>query len=394
MFRPQIQKTRVLIGLAVISLLMVYISSNSTVTDIALGYEYKLKSAQIMDEALRILKKEVVEEYGNQDIDDFDPNETRLIFFGENSAIKTGSGDLESKQTTLKSNFAALIIDEFIKAGIDEGDTIAVGMTGSMPGANLALFSACKAMNIYPIVISSMGSSMWGATDSAFTWIDMENILYEAEIFDKRSIAYSLGGKGDCLRPRSGNARDEKIKNQGRAIFEKKIKTFNASKIEYYFESGDSILSMNNLYKSIGQRIQLFNNNIDNVQNYSAYINIGGGAASIGVGGKDRLNTPGYLKPKKVLSQKPNESVTRYFAENNIPLIHILHIPQFVKGILPFGSEKTPVGESKIYKQEKYNLIINIIALLISLGSVVFIGIKSHNQIKKRMQSYEPESIL
>ena len=74
--------------------------------------------------------------------------------------------------------------------------------------------------------------------------------------------------------------------------------------------------------------------------------------------------------------------------------MHVLHIQQFVKGILPFGSEKIPVGESRIYKQEKYNLIVNIIALFISLGSVVFIGIKSHNQIKKRMQSYEPESIL
>ena len=151
---------------------------------------------------------------------------------------------------------------------------------------------------------------------------------------------------------------------------------------------------MNNLYKSINQRILLYNDNINSTNNYSAYVNIGGGAASIGVGGKDRLNTPGYLKYKKVLSQKPNESVTRYFAENNIPLIHILHIPQLVKDILPFGSEKNPIGEGKIYKQEKYNLVINIIALFISLSSVVFIGIKSHNQIKRRMQSYEPESIL
>ena len=94
------------------------------------------------------------------------------------------------------------------------------------------------------------------------------------------------------------------------------------------------------------------------------------------------------------MSQKPNESVVRYFAENDIPLIHILHIKQFVKELIPFGSEKIPVGESKIYKQEKYNLIINIVALFISLGSVVFIGIQSHNQIKKRMQSYEPESVL
>lgn len=378
MFRPQIQKTRILAILAAVSLLMVYVSSNSTVTDIALGYDYKMQSAQIMDDAIKILKKEVKNK-GFTIYKDIDPNTTGLIF-KEDSPIRTGSGDLEAKQTTLKSNFAALLVDEFIKAGIDEGDTIAVGMTGSMPGANIALLSACKAMNVYPVIISSMGASMWGATESEFTWIDMEHILYNAEMFGSVSIAYSLGGKGDCLR----RSKDE----QGRNLFEEKIKKYNTQKINY------SVPDMNNLYKSINQRISFFNNAVTSINNYSAYINIGGGAASIGVGGKDRLNTPGYLNPKKVLSQKPNESVARYFAENNIPLIHVLHIQQFVKGILPFGSDKLPVGESEIYKQEKYNLVINVIALFVSLGSVIFIGIKSHNQIKKRMQSYEPESIL
>ena len=378
MFRPQIQKTRVLAILAAVSLLMVYVSSNSTVTDIALGYDYKMQSAQIMDDAIKILKKEVKNK-GFTIYKDIDPNTTGLIF-KEDSPIRTGAGDLEAKQTTLKSNFAALLVDEFIKAGIDEGDTIAVGMTGSMPGANIALLSACKAMNVYPVIISSMGASMWGATESEFTLIDMEHILYNAEMFGNVSIAYSLGGKGDCLR----RSRDE----QGRNLFEEKIKKYNTKKINY------SVSDMNNLYKSINQRISLFNDGVSSINNYSAYINIGGGAASIGVGGKDRLNTPGYLNPKKVLSQKPNESVARYFAENNIPLIHVLHNQQFVKGVLPFGSDKLPVGESEIYKQEKYNLVIYVIALFVSLGSVIVIGVKSHNQIKKRMQSYEPESIL
>ena len=253
-------------------------------------------------------------------------------------------------------------------------------MTGSMPGANIALFSACKAMNVHPVTISSFGASMWGATAEDFTWIDMEDILFKKQVFNNKSIAYSPGGRGDCLRKDKDGV--------ARAIFERKIKKYRVSKINY------SMTDMNNLYKSIDRRIQLFNSNITSINNYSAYVNIGGGAASIGVGGKDRLNTPGYLSPKRVLSQKPNESVARYFAENNIPLIHVLHIKQFVKNVIPFGSEENPIGESKIYKQEKYNLTINIIALFIALGSVVMIGIKSHNQIKKRMQSYEPESIL
>ena len=59
MFKPQIQKTRVLIILAIISLLMVYLASNSTVIDIAPGYEYKLESAKIMNDAIKVLKKEM-----------------------------------------------------------------------------------------------------------------------------------------------------------------------------------------------------------------------------------------------------------------------------------------------------------------------------------------------
>ena len=378
MFRPQIQKTRVLILLAALSLLMVYVASKSTYFDVSKGYEYKLESAKIMDSAIKNLKKEIKNK-GYIIYEDIDPNYTGLIF-KEDSPVRTGPGDLESKQTTLKSNFAALIVDQFINAGVGDGDTIAVGMTGSMPGANIALLSACKAMNIHPVIISSMGASMWGATEPEFTWIDIENILYEKGIFTHKSIAYSLGGKGDCLRKQKTE--------DGRIIFEDKIKKFKCKKIDY------SILNMNNLYNSIDQRIELYSNNISSINNYAIYVNIGGGAASIGVGGKDRLNTAGYLKYKKVLSQKPNESITRYFAENNISLIHVLHIKQFVKNILPFGSDKNPIGEGKIYKQEKYNLAINIIALFVSLGSVIFIGIKSHNQIKRRMQSYEPESIL
>ena len=49
MFRPQIQKTRVLAVLACLSLLMVYISSQSRVIDVAPGYQEKINAAKIME---------------------------------------------------------------------------------------------------------------------------------------------------------------------------------------------------------------------------------------------------------------------------------------------------------------------------------------------------------
>ena len=205
MFRPQIQRTRVLVSMATISLFMVYISINSTVTYTAEGFEQKLEASKIMESALKVLKIEVKE---NKEIKDntiyidIDPNTTGLIF-KEDSPIRSSVGDLDAKQTVLKPNFAAVVVDYLIQAGINPGDTVAIGMTGSMPGANIAVLSACKAMGVFTVNISSVGSSTWGATDPNFTWLDMETVLIENKIFYNKSIAASMGGKGDCLR-RSG----------------------------------------------------------------------------------------------------------------------------------------------------------------------------------------------
>ena len=56
--------------------------------------------------------------------------------------------------------------------------------------------------------------------------------------------------------------------------------------------------------------------------------------------------------------------------------------PEFVK-----------VNEERLFFQEKYNLMIVIPSLVASLLLVLSIGVYSHFQIKKRMRSYEPDSI-
>ena len=407
MFRPQIQKTKILVVLAIINLAMVYIAHQNTQPEKAPGYDIKIKAALIDSLALDIIKEKVPIIYkgslsiivdakldtgknkGTLEIK-YDPNLTGLITDTTNTEITTGTGNLKAKQTTIKKDFAALIVDYFINESISKGDTVAVGMTGSMPGANIALLSACKAMAIHPVIISSMGASQFGATDTNFTWIDMEQSLKDT-IFNNISVAYSLGGKGDCLK----NKEDD-----GRNIFKNKIKKYNAQEI------GCNHTDINSLAKSIDQRMEIYEANIDSIINYKAYINIGGGAASVGVKGKYVFNRAGYLSPEEVKRKvsnipegQPKYSVIKRFADINIPTIHILRIKQFVKGNLIYGeiddNKIDPLEDgSELYQIEKYKLFINIIALLISLGSVFVIGIISHNEIKNRMQSYEPESIL
>jgi len=387
MFRPQIQKTRVLIFMALFSLLMVYSSRSSKVVHTAVGYKEKLEASEIMESALKILKKEVRKKLNiNGDykiLKAIDPNKTGLIF-KDDSPIRSSSGDLLSKQTVLKPNFAALVVNELMNAGIKDGDTVAIGMTGSMPGANIATLSACKSMNVFPVVISSVGASTWGATDPEFTWLDMEYSLVKNKILDNQSIYASLGGRGDCLRKSDLNEW-----NEGRKLIKLAAERNNISLIPYVLP-----LHEQNLSKSIDKRIKLYADNIGQLDNYAAYINVGGGAASIGIGGKDILLKPGYLSVEDILYSNPNNSVIRKFAQAGVPAIHILHIPQMVKGVIPFGSEKSDTGLGILYKEERYNLLIAGIALILSLGLVIGIGVYSHEQIKKRMQSYEPESIL
>ncbi len=379
MFRPQIQKTRVLIAMAIFGLSMVFWASNSTVVHTAVGYEEKLLASEIMESALKVLKKEV------KDRDftifrDIDPNLTGLIF-KEDSPIRSSSGDLEAKQTVLKPNFAAIVVDLFHQSGMEKGDTIAVGMTGSMPGANIAVYSACKAMGIHPIPITSVSASMWGATDPTFTWLDMESTLNKHEVFEYKSVAASLGGRGDCLRKigKSGG-------KEGRKLIIKATIRNNIPLIDYTIP-----IENKNVSKSIIERLNLFN---QHATNFKTYVNVGGGVSSIGVGGKDKISKSGFITSESLLNMKPRNSVVREFANDGVPIVNILHIPQLVRGIIPYGAEKISTGDGSLYRETRYNLMVAGIALVFLLGMVIGVGVYSHQQIKKRMQSYEPESIL
>ena len=99
------------------------------------------------------------------------------------SLITTDEGDLDSKLTTLDPNFSAVVVDLLSQLNVQANDTVAVLMTGSMPGANIAVMSACKAMNITPIIISSLGASQWGANQVDFTWLDMEAVLAKNNLY-------------------------------------------------------------------------------------------------------------------------------------------------------------------------------------------------------------------
>jgi len=59
----------------------------------------------------------------------------------------------------------------------------------------------------------------------------------------------------------------------------------------------------------------------------------------------------------------------------------------------PNNKNKIKTG-NLFYSHKKYNLKVILTAFIIATGTVLFVGIVSHREIKKRMHSSEPESIL
>ena len=456
MFRPSIQKTRILLLIALVNILVYYIVSSSILTYKSPDYDLKIESANKMKSALEILKK-----YGRKyPFLSRDPFDSRLVFLNtETSPLLTDIGKYEAKSTVLKPNFSALIIDQFTKAGLSSGDTIAVSMTGSMPGANIAVLMACESMGLNYVTISSLGASSWGATDMDLSWPKMEKILYDKGLINHVSNKFTYGGGADYLKKGTryrkiygGDEKRQSLDSLMLSLYPNKsldelFILHGLTNREVLNDSTGSILK-----NSINNRIDLYEDNCsDNTLScYKAYINIGGGVASFGFKGKNKLKEHyGFVQASKVLSLIPSfdkrASVISKFCDIDIPVVNIVEIEKLIKGTdigyfnSPISSDLDMVGNGKwdqdgfkwsqnlngnpeiftdtnndgewnqgeffldqdglldigkgsLYYTRKFNMLIVWLGLFICLGSTIYVGFISYRQISRQMRNYDPNS--
>ena len=375
-FIPAIQKTSTLVLLSALSLICFIISINIRTIDVSGSYDQKVKAAELMHKAMEVLKNSRMESGVFIDIEN-DPNETGLVG-SPFSLITTDEGDLDSKLTTLDPNFSAAIVDLMTELKLKSQDTIAVLMTGSMPGANIAVLTACKALGLYPISITSIGASQWGANQVDFTWLDMEKILFENDLIPLRSIAASIGGRNDMGRLLSPAGR--------------KIITENIS----YHEI--PIIRNNRLAENIKHRMDIYSA-VDRIANYKAIINVGGGVASLGTSFNLKLLPPGVvLRPDISNIGRPGgiEGVFSKFLNSNVPGLHILNIRPLTEQFkMPFAPIPVPeIGSGSLYADERYNIWVAALCLFIVGGSVFSVGLHSKRKIREHLLQHEPDSLL
>ena len=375
-FIPAIQKTSTLVALSLLSLVCFIVSINAKTIDVSPSYSHKVEAANLMKKAMAILKSHRMEQSVFIDIEN-DPNETGLV--GDSfSLITTDEGDLDSKLTTLDPNFSAAIVELMDQLNLKKNDTVAVLMTGSMPGANMAVLAACKTLDVFPVSITSVGASQWGANQVDFTWLDMESILFNNDMIPARSVAASIGGRNDMGRL---------LSPAGRKIITENIKAH-----------GLHLIRKDGLADNIQERMSIYSS-FQPIKNYKAVINVGGGVASLGTSFNLKLLPPGVVHRSDITPiGRPGgiEGIFSKFINSNVPGLHILNIrPLTERFKMPFAPIPIPeIGSGSLYADERYNVWIAGLCLLIVSGSVFTVGLQSKRKIKEHLIQHEPDSLL
>jgi len=318
--------------------------------------EQKLAAAQLAERGMDRLREERLR-LGHQIDPHFDPARTGLI--GKSMSLVTSvPGNLRAKQTSINPNFAAAIVQMLREAGVEKGDRVAVGCSGSFPALNLCVYSALETLEARPVIVASACASQFGANIPELMWVDMEHLLYEEGYFSFHAVAASPGGYEDTARGMSSDTR--------RLV------------LHAIERNGLALIDDDELTESIDLRMAVYEKEAGG-EPFAAYINVGGGAASTGrTEGKKRYQPGLNLTPPPTATEI--DSVMTRFAKNGVPVIHLVESNQLAaKFGLPEAPEKRPpVGAGGVFQRWNYNralALVLLVGLVAALRAVVWTGV-------------------
>ncbi len=296
-------------------------------------YKKKIQASKLAARAFSAIKPELLKRK-KPDYIELDPANTGLIgdFL---SPVTSNSGSLTAKQTSINPNFAGVLIHLLKKANIEEGDTIAVSMSGSFPAMNICAYAAFETLKLKVIVIGSASASQYGANHPQMLWLDMESSLIEDSIFKIKTSYASLGGTQD-----KGIGMSE----EGKLLLNSAIKR---NKV--------SLLTPSSFEDSIKQRMDIYTR-LAEKKPIKVFVNVGGGTTILGTSLGKQIYKSGLITQLPEDLNPPN-SVLKSFLEKDIPVINVIQVESLARKFgLPLSPKNTPApGEGKIFIQEEYN---------------------------------------
>lgn len=344
-WRPAQVSRLVHVLVAVFAVASLLAAERFKVVDIQPHFEEKLEAASRMRRGMEAIRIERIRNVAPVDRE-VDPTDSGML--GQaSSPTTTSTGSLEAKRTTANANWAAVLVDLLLEAGVRKGDLVAVGVSGSFPALNLAAFVAADVLGLEVVSLAGVGASSFGANFSSFTWLDMERVLIAAKIIPGGTVAASLGGTQD---------RAVGILSSGRRRLRRAIDRNSVA----FIEADDPIAS-------IERRMHIYAEQAAG-RRYAVYVNVGGSLVSIGPKSVKRLYRPG-------LNLRPNprgvgvDSVMMRFLRDGVPVINLTKVVALAEryGLPVAPTELPPVGTGLVYEKREHSkaLLAGLLVLLL-----------------------------
>jgi poly-gamma-glutamate system protein len=311
-------------------------------------FEQKTEAAQLAQQGYDVIRNEKARR-GIVPDPEIDPTGSGLLGVAL-SPVTSNTGYLTAKRATVNPNFAAVLVHLLRQANVQEGDLVAIGASGSFPALNIATFAAVQTLRLKPIVVSSASASQFGANNVGLLWIDMERVLFEQRVFRFRSVAASRGGIDD---------RGFGMSEQGRKLLDAAVE-----------RNALELIDSKSLADAIEQRMRIYER-VAHGRPIKAYVNIGGGSASVGTHLGKKLFKPGLnLYPPRESAQV--DSVMLRFSRRGVPVVHITRIATLVEryDLDPAPTKIPPVGQGNVFVREGYNRWLaggGIVAILLAM---------------------------
>ena len=248
------------------------------------------------------------------------------------SGITTTVGALEAKRTAAWPDMAALCVRMLYEAGVRPGDTVGAGFSGSFPGLNLAVVTACESMGVELICISSVGASTYGANNPELTFPEMLCRLAQDGLIRTESAAVTMGGYHDIgsdMDPTLAAAIKDRLVECGLDLVEERDFTANLKFRETLYESQGPI---------------------------ACFIAVGGNLTSLGQGEEGVSLGQGVLQPGRTLRLSDSSGLVQRYLSRGIPVINLLNIKKIMADYsMPFDPPVwSPIGETAVYFSVRY----------------------------------------
>jgi poly-gamma-glutamate system protein len=247
---------------------------------------------------------------------EIDPNRTGLIGL-DWSETTTTIGEVQAKRTTTNPDLAAAIARILLELNPAPGAAVGIVASASFPGANIAAIAAVETLGLKPVVVSSLGSSMYGANDPEFGWLDMEAAIRRAGIWRTRTTAVVLGGESATAESMTGTGR-EMLTNAARRNGYEPIAARDLTELKRYVMKAMSDAAPEGL---------------------AAVINVGGSVLGIGTC-LDAYGIPSGLLKKRLPCESGLTGLVHDFAAREVPVLHILYVKRLA---LEWGLPYDPV---------------------------------------------------